>query len=243
MLEVAETGPGLGCRRNSGHDARAASRVAPPEFPDLSSCLPIPGKFPFWDSVKDCTLQDVWKAILSEQVNFTRPELMQVSLPARGLLMAMLDRDPRRRITASKALEHPWLKVGGMGMEIWGGREVAGAMERTLPHGTGGVICHHAYSSSHDALWPAWTCLYDCVSRRPVGSGGCVYPMGVSPCVCRSHVFCCPSITHTHTHTHTHTLIHTLTLTHTHTNTHTHTHTHTHTRTHTHTHELLFSFV
>ncbi|KAL6771685.1 CDPK13 [Auxenochlorella protothecoides x Auxenochlorella symbiontica] len=70
----------------------------------------LTGKFPFWDSVKDCTLQDVWKAILSQQVNFTRPELQQVSTSARGLLMAMLERDPRKRITAAKALEHPWLK-------------------------------------------------------------------------------------------------------------------------------------
>lgn len=39
------------------------------------------------------------------------PHSTQVSTSARGLLMAMLERDPRKRITAAKALEHPWLKV------------------------------------------------------------------------------------------------------------------------------------
>lgn len=70
----------------------------------------LTGKFPFWDNVRDCTLTQVWKAILSERVNFESDDLRQVSPAAKDLLKRMLTRDKLKRISASDALSHPWLK-------------------------------------------------------------------------------------------------------------------------------------
>jgi hypothetical protein len=38
----------------------------------------LTGRFPFWDNVKDCTLQQVWKAILTDRIDFNAAELKQV---------------------------------------------------------------------------------------------------------------------------------------------------------------------
>lgn len=70
----------------------------------------LTGKFPFWDNVRDCTLTQVWKAILTEKVDFNGNDLRQVSPGAKDLLRKMLIRDRKKRITASEALSHPWLK-------------------------------------------------------------------------------------------------------------------------------------
>jgi serine/threonine protein kinase len=70
----------------------------------------LTGRFPFWENVRDCTLQQVWTAILTQDVDFNAPELRQLSPTARDLLRQMLARDPRDRITASEALQHEWLR-------------------------------------------------------------------------------------------------------------------------------------
>lgn len=99
----------------------------------------ITGKFPFWDAVKDCSLQEVWTAILTQKVNFGRPELREVSTAARGLLMSLLERDPARRITAAKALEHPWLMEtlagGGRGAPRPLRASVVQRLQRFATHG------------------------------------------------------------------------------------------------------------
>lgn len=69
----------------------------------------LTGKFPFWDNVRDCNLQQVWKAILTDRIDFSARELRDVSPPALDLLRQMLQRDPRKRVTAAAALRHPWL--------------------------------------------------------------------------------------------------------------------------------------
>lgn len=69
----------------------------------------LTGKFPFWDNVRDCTLQEVWKSILTERVDFEAVELSNISRDARDLLRKMLHRDPNRRVSANDALKHPWL--------------------------------------------------------------------------------------------------------------------------------------
>lgn len=71
----------------------------------------LTGKFPFWENVRECTLQQVWKSILTEQVDFQAPELSHVSPEAVNLLRKMLHRDPNRRVSANEALQHPWLAV------------------------------------------------------------------------------------------------------------------------------------
>jgi calcium-dependent protein kinase len=70
----------------------------------------LTGRFPFWDNVRECSLQQVWKAILKDEINFEARELRQISHSARDLLKQLLDRDPSSRLTASEALRHRWLR-------------------------------------------------------------------------------------------------------------------------------------
>ncbi|KAH7620048.1 putative Calcium-dependent protein kinase 17 [Nannochloris sp. 'desiccata'] len=70
----------------------------------------LTGRFPFWDNVRECSLQQVWKSVLHDEINFEARELRQLSHPARDLLEKLLDRDPERRFTASEALRHRWLR-------------------------------------------------------------------------------------------------------------------------------------
>jgi hypothetical protein len=51
--------------------------AAPSSYP--SSFLPHAGKFPFWDNVRDCTLQQVWKSILTDKINWNAAALREVS--------------------------------------------------------------------------------------------------------------------------------------------------------------------
>ncbi|KAL4446799.1 hypothetical protein ABPG77_008043 [Micractinium sp. CCAP 211/92] len=69
----------------------------------------LTGKFPFWDNVRDCTLQQVWKSILTDKINWSAPALREVSAPAKDLLKQMLERNPAKRVRAADALRHPWL--------------------------------------------------------------------------------------------------------------------------------------
>lgn len=70
----------------------------------------LTGRFPFWDNVRECSLQQVWKSVLHDEINFEARELRQLSHSARDLLEKLLDRDPERRFTASEALRHRWLR-------------------------------------------------------------------------------------------------------------------------------------
>jgi calcium-dependent protein kinase len=70
----------------------------------------LTGRFPFWDNVRECSLQQVWKAILHDEINFEARELRQISYSARDLLKQLLNRDPDERLTASEALRHRWLR-------------------------------------------------------------------------------------------------------------------------------------
>ena len=73
----------------------------------------LTGRFPFWENVRDCSLQQVWKAILSEDIDFDAPELRQVSPAAHDLLRGLLHRNPNKRLSAAEALKHPWLRAEG----------------------------------------------------------------------------------------------------------------------------------
>lgn len=74
----------------------------------------LTGSFPFWDSVQNISLQQVWQAILVKKVDLDAPKLQEtMSEGARDLLKKLLRRDPGKRITAVQALEHPWVKEGG----------------------------------------------------------------------------------------------------------------------------------
>lgn len=74
----------------------------------------LTGSFPFWDSVQNVSLQQVWQAILVKKVDLDSPKLKDnVSDDARDLLKKLLRRDPAKRLTALQALDHPWVKEGG----------------------------------------------------------------------------------------------------------------------------------
>jgi len=70
----------------------------------------LTGRFPFWDDVRNETLSDVWKAILSQEINWASPELQHLSPAARDFLERLLQRNPVMRPSAAEALEHTWIK-------------------------------------------------------------------------------------------------------------------------------------
>ncbi len=73
----------------------------------------LTGAFPFWEDVRAASLQQVWRAVLADPIDFRAPALKNCSPAARDLLKRMLVRDPDRRISASGALAHPFLREPG----------------------------------------------------------------------------------------------------------------------------------
>lgn len=73
----------------------------------------LTGRFPFWDDVRSQTLTDVWRAIMTQEINWQAPELLGLSAGAMSFLKSLLQRDPMLRPTAQEALDHPWLKEDG----------------------------------------------------------------------------------------------------------------------------------
>jgi len=64
----------------------------------------LTGRFPFWDDVREETLADVWKAVLSAPIDWGAPELEALSPSARDLLERLLQRNPVMRPSAAEAL-------------------------------------------------------------------------------------------------------------------------------------------
>eukprot|EP00798_Chlamydomonas_sp_ICE-L_P021458 gene21458-28430_t len=96
----------------------------------------LTGRFPYWDNVREESLANVWKAILSDEIEWDSPELVELSRPAitflkallqradgtgHGLpitfLKALLQRDPESRPSAAEALDHPWVREDGVAMD------------------------------------------------------------------------------------------------------------------------------
>lgn len=72
----------------------------------------LTGKFPFWDNVRQYTLQQVWKSILSDPIDLDSEAVVNAMSPAaRDLLRKLLSRDPSERPSAAEALAHPWVQV------------------------------------------------------------------------------------------------------------------------------------
>lgn len=71
----------------------------------------LTGTFPFWDSVANVSLQQVWQAILVKKLDLDSSWVKSsMSEGARNLLKGLLVREPGTRLTANQALEHPWIK-------------------------------------------------------------------------------------------------------------------------------------
>uniref|UniRef100_A0ACD5USF4 Uncharacterized protein n=1 Tax=Avena sativa TaxID=4498 RepID=A0ACD5USF4_AVESA len=66
------------------------------------------GSPPFWAE----TEKGIFDAILVGQLDFSSSPWPTISESAKDLITKMLNTDPRKRITAVQALEHPWLKGG-----------------------------------------------------------------------------------------------------------------------------------
>ena len=78
----------------------------------------LTGSFPFWDSVQNISLQQVWQAILVKKIDLDSKKLKEsMSNDARDLLKRLLRRDPAKRMTALQALDHRWVKEGGSAPE------------------------------------------------------------------------------------------------------------------------------
>ncbi|GBF98366.1 calcium dependent kinase [Raphidocelis subcapitata] len=73
----------------------------------------LTGRFPFWEDVRNETLSDVWKAVLSQEIDWDAPELRALSPAAVALLQRLLQRNPLLRPSAAEALDDLWLAEGG----------------------------------------------------------------------------------------------------------------------------------
>ncbi|KAF3321165.1 calcium-dependent protein kinase 29 [Carex littledalei] len=65
---------------------------------------------PFWAE----TEKGIFDAILHGDIDLESEPWPSISESAKDLLRKMLTKDPKKRITAAEALEHPWLKEGGL---------------------------------------------------------------------------------------------------------------------------------
>ncbi|CAK8569737.1 unnamed protein product [Lathyrus sativus] len=64
---------------------------------------------PFWAE----TEKGIFQAILEGKLDLESAPWPSISASAKDLIRKMLSYDPKKRITASDALEHPWMKEGG----------------------------------------------------------------------------------------------------------------------------------
>ncbi|GJS32406.1 calcium-dependent protein kinase 29 [Tanacetum coccineum] len=73
----------------------------------------LSGVPPFWGE----TEKAIFEEILDGNLDLQSPPWPSISAGAKDLISKMLTRNPKNRITADKALEHPWLKEGGEASE------------------------------------------------------------------------------------------------------------------------------
>ncbi|XVE56212.1 hypothetical protein DITRI_Ditri03aG0219700 [Diplodiscus trichospermus] len=69
----------------------------------------LSGVPPFWGE----TEKEIFKAVLEGNFDLKSQPWPSISEGAKDLIRKMLARDPKKRITAAQALEHPWMKEGG----------------------------------------------------------------------------------------------------------------------------------
>ncbi|XP_022753582.1 calcium-dependent protein kinase 29-like [Durio zibethinus] len=68
----------------------------------------LSGVPPFWGE----TEKEIFKAVLEGNLDLKSQPWPSISDGAKDLIRKMLARDPKKRITAAQALEHPWMNVG-----------------------------------------------------------------------------------------------------------------------------------
>lgn len=72
----------------------------------------LSGFLPFDDTRNRSSpsLSLVWRAILTEEVSFSKSAWQNVSQVAKDFVKTLLNKDPLKRISAKQALDHPWLQ-------------------------------------------------------------------------------------------------------------------------------------
>ncbi|KAI8474838.1 MAG: kinase-like domain-containing protein [Monoraphidium minutum] len=95
----------------------------------------LTGRFPFWEDVRNETLSDVWKAVLSQEISWEAPELQALSPAAVALLKRLLQRNPQLRPSASDALEDPWLAEEGLASDVPLKGSVVARLQRFATYG------------------------------------------------------------------------------------------------------------
>ncbi|EXB50311.1 Calcium-dependent protein kinase 9 [Morus notabilis] len=69
----------------------------------------LSGVPPFWAE----TEKGIFDAILQGEIDFVSDPWPSISSSAKDLICKMLKQDPKKRITPSDVLEHPWIREGG----------------------------------------------------------------------------------------------------------------------------------
>ncbi|WCJ32928.1 Calcium-dependent protein kinase [Euphorbia peplus] len=69
----------------------------------------LSGVPPFWAENE----KGIFDAVLEGEIDFESQPWPSISNSAKDLVRRMLTQDPKRRITSTQVLEHPWLKEGG----------------------------------------------------------------------------------------------------------------------------------
>jgi len=75
----------------------------------------LTGRFPYWPSnnFKAPSMNELFDMIAKAKIDFSGLEKEGVAPAAVDLLKKLLHVDPKKRITAREALQHPWVKEGG----------------------------------------------------------------------------------------------------------------------------------
>ncbi|KAI3800284.1 hypothetical protein L1987_28371 [Smallanthus sonchifolius] len=73
----------------------------------------LSGVPPFWAE----TEKGIFDAILEGEIDFESQPWPSISRSAKDLVRKMLTLDPRKRITSTQILEHPWLREGGEALD------------------------------------------------------------------------------------------------------------------------------
>ena len=68
--------------------------------------LLLTGTVPF-DGDND---EEIWKKIINDEINYSSPKIKNLSPEAKDLLKKLLIKNPDKRLSASEALEHNWIK-------------------------------------------------------------------------------------------------------------------------------------
>uniref|UniRef100_A0A6T7UYB7 Protein kinase domain-containing protein n=1 Tax=Pyramimonas obovata TaxID=1411642 RepID=A0A6T7UYB7_9CHLO len=71
----------------------------------------LSNRLPFWVNVHDHSLKEVWRAILVAEPDMSDDLWSSVSDEGRDMILNMLEKNPRKRQSATQLLRHPWFRA------------------------------------------------------------------------------------------------------------------------------------